>query len=526
LVVVVPELQSGSGTGAFSGSIDTWNNPPSGTGASDRAPGAAAPGAGTAASVVAGAPAGKRTARNSGGKDAFDNAGNWGDDFPPADDWDNEEYTGSLSETKVFSARSNVGPAGGKPAAAGRPQDLAQQPQQPQPAAANATVIGPNRSFSATVNGPPAASATPAAPPTSSYSQSIDLSTLMQKPATQSTLSSPPLQQQPQQSLLQFNQQATDTLRANLGLSGGQTGSSKAPGNLNSYSYNSASAFSATNPSANSYVGQGSAFTSIKPTSQQSPASGGSPSGPAGLGLQQRSQGPPQPSKGSPAASLGMSSSAVSSTQMRSRMPPASKIPTSAVEMPGDSVTQLDVQFGGLDLKFGSTAGIGIPSVSMPSSAALSAGMPLASSSAPMPTSSSTGLQSNSSVPSVSLPSTGLPSVTMPSKQISNGYPNAGMPKSTSSSASSSAAIKPGQQVNSDSIGSYGGYGSYGQPQSKPSYHHQYQNQYGGYSDQNSYQSSSNSGYGSQNSYSSSSTPSSGYKMPSAGGSQYQVAIK
>jgi hypothetical protein len=100
------------------------------------------------------------------------------------------------------------------------------------------------------------------------------------------------------------------------------------------------------------------------------------------------------------------------------------------------------------------------------------------------------------------------------------------MPKSTSSSASSSAAIKPGQQVNSDSIGSYGGYGSYGQPQSKPSYHHQYQNQYGGYSDQNSYQSSSNSGYGSQNSYSSSSTPSSGYKMPSAGGSQYQVAIK
>ena len=24
------------------------------------------------------------------GKDAFDNAGNWGDDFPQADDWDNE----------------------------------------------------------------------------------------------------------------------------------------------------------------------------------------------------------------------------------------------------------------------------------------------------------------------------------------------------------------------------------------------------------------------------------------------------
>jgi len=30
---------------------------------------------------------GKRSARGSGGKDAFDNAGNWGDDFPQADDW-------------------------------------------------------------------------------------------------------------------------------------------------------------------------------------------------------------------------------------------------------------------------------------------------------------------------------------------------------------------------------------------------------------------------------------------------------
>ena len=28
--------------------------------------------------------------------------GNWGDDFPAAEDWDNDEYTGSLSDTKVF----------------------------------------------------------------------------------------------------------------------------------------------------------------------------------------------------------------------------------------------------------------------------------------------------------------------------------------------------------------------------------------------------------------------------------------
>ena len=29
------------------------------------------------------------------------------------------------------------------------------------------------------------------------------------------------------------------------------------------------------------------------------------------------------------------------------------KIPSSAVEMPGDSLSNLDVQFGGLDLQFG-----------------------------------------------------------------------------------------------------------------------------------------------------------------------------
>ena len=37
----------------------------------------------------------------------------------------------------------------------------------------------------------------------------------------------------------------------------------------------------------------------------------------------------------------------------RARLPPPSKIPASAVEMPGDSLANLDVQFGGLDLQFG-----------------------------------------------------------------------------------------------------------------------------------------------------------------------------
>lgn len=37
-------------------------------------------------------------------------------------------------------------------------------------------------------------------------------------------------------------------------------------------------------------------------------------------------------------------------TKQRPRVPPPSKIPSSAVEMPGDAVTFLDVQFGALEL--------------------------------------------------------------------------------------------------------------------------------------------------------------------------------
>ena len=512
---IKPDMQSvSSGTAAFSGSIDTWNNPAPETAA------AAAPDrtAGSTAAVEP-APAGpKRMSRNSGGgKDAFDNAGNWGDDFPAADDWDNEEYTGSLADTKVFTARSGIGSGQpGKPATAAaavavRPPEQTQQPQgaqqqqqqQPQPAAASSsTVIGQNRSFSATVNGPPpaAVSASPGVPQTSSYSQSIDLSTLLQKPTTQSTLSSPPQQQQ---SLLQFNQQATDSLRAGLGI--GPNSSNKAPGNLNSYSAytNSASAFSSNQPS-NSF-GQGSAFTSIK--SSQSPGSNNAPTN-----MQQRTSVPPQHAKG-PAPSLGMPP-ASSSTQVRPRMPPSSKIPSSAVEMPGDNIGQLDVQFGGLDLKFGSGSTIGLSSaVTLPSSVP---SMSMSTAASAMP---------SAAMPASSLTSVPMPSVTMAAKQISNGYQSSStvLPKS----AASSVTVKPGQQQQqqqhqSDSLGSYSNYGNYGQQQqqqSKPSYHHQYQNQYSGYSDQGSYQSSSTSGYGSQNSYSSSSTPSSGYKNS---GNQYQ----
>ena len=159
--------------------------------------------------------------------------------------------------------------------------------------------------------------------PTSNYSQSIDLSTLLHKPTTQSSIG-PGSQQQ---SLLQFTQQATDSLKAAVGI--GQPGQSshvsqpKAT-DLGSYgSYGPPSAAGTAVP--NSGYGQTSAFGSIKQTSNVNSGSN-----------QNLNQ---QPQAGS--------------NYSRSRMPPPSKIPNSAVEMPGDSLARLDVQFGGLDLQFG-----------------------------------------------------------------------------------------------------------------------------------------------------------------------------
>lgn len=62
--------------------------------------------------------------------------GNWGDDFPAAEDWDNEEYTGSLADTKVFTP-SGGGPSGPRKGT-GRPgmapgQNRQQQQQQAGP---------------------------------------------------------------------------------------------------------------------------------------------------------------------------------------------------------------------------------------------------------------------------------------------------------------------------------------------------------------------------------------------------------
>ena len=189
-------------------------------------------------------------------------------DFPAADDWDNEEYTGSLRETKVFTA-SGSGNKRTTMSKQGQQQQRQQQhdqqyqlaSQQTAPHHQNKQAIGPNNrggsSYATSdnlsvshVNGPtqndpqksssvqqqqlhqpssmvgtgsqqssvpPSSAVGPGYPPAS---QSIDLSTLLHKPTTQSSIGGNPGQQQ--QSLLQFTQQATDSLKAAVGIGQGQ----------------------------------------------------------------------------------------------------------------------------------------------------------------------------------------------------------------------------------------------------------------------------------------------------------------
>merc|ERR1719470_29520 len=234
-------------------------------------------------------------------KDAFDNAGNWGDDFPTAEDWDNDEYTGSLSDTKVFTPSGSSAKAVGEPVNGSAPHPavgsaLGSAPAQPSPA---------NNSLG------------------SSYSQPIDLSTLL-KPGG---LAPPSAAPGGPTGHTQYNQTATQDLKSAIGI-GGKSGEQLAPGyGSSSLSYSSGTAgvpspytnTTSHQPSVFNSPAPGSAFSPIKPAAVTNGSSGGSKALP------------------------------------RARLPPPSKIPSSAVEMPGagDSLSNLDVQFGGLDLQFG-----------------------------------------------------------------------------------------------------------------------------------------------------------------------------
>ena len=482
---------------------------------------------------------------------------------------------GSLADTKVFTASSGSRKPTSKQPQQKRkddyPQSTPQTAQHQQPLK-QPQVIGTNRnSYNAdsSLNGPsqhemaPSQAQPPSVPqlqsslvsqqtvppssvavgaPTSSYSQSIDLSTLLHKPTTQSSIG-PGSQQQ---SLLQFTQQATDSLKAAVGI--GQPGQSSQPkpSDLGSYgSYGPPSAAGTAVP--NSGYGQTSAFGSIKQTSNVNSTSN-----------QNLNQ---QPQSGS--------------NYNRSRMPPPSKIPNSAVEMPGDSLARLDVQFGGLDLQFGgggsSANSDSVNSFEFNGNLAGNAGqVPSQSQSTQQNTNKEDKYMSGDKTKNVSVnssavsSSSGVPSG--PNNIDAYGHPHAPSAKEVSKSLSnamsggklvgqSNDSFDPRKQgsgagpagyssrgpppppggmdmkATNDVLSGYAQQNNYNNYGKQSSYGTQYsQNQYGGPTNPNqsstygSSSASSSSGYASQNNYSSSSTPNTqqaqtNYKSTSASGS-------
>jgi len=204
-------------------------------------------------------------------KDAFENAGNWGDDFP---------------DTKVFTASGSSAKAVGEPV---------------------------NGSAGHAAPGGPAGSAP--ANNSLSYSQPIDLSSLLKTGG-----------------LGQYNAAASQDLKSAIGIGGGKSGGDYSGGPSLSYSSGS-SPYNTAGSNVQLSSVPGSAFSPIKPAAVTNG------SGDRGKALP------------------------------RARLPPPSRIPSSAVEMPGAGgqdagLSSLDVQFGGMDLQFGAGSGGGEAAVS------------------------------------------------------------------------------------------------------------------------------------------------------------------
>ena len=157
-------------------------------------------------------------------------------------------------------------------------------------------------------------------------------------------------------SINQFNQTATQDLKSAIGIGGPSPAtnssssvvaaakdhlSSAAASSYSSsidYSSGAASSVGAGGVSAGSAVGSASQFS-------HNPAAGSN----FGSSTPGSAFSPIKP------ASVTNVNPSAAKTIPRARLPPPSKIPASAVEMPGDSLANLDVQFGGLDLQFGAS---------------------------------------------------------------------------------------------------------------------------------------------------------------------------
>jgi hypothetical protein len=121
--------------------------------------------------------------------------GNWGDDFPAAEDWDNDEYTGSLSDTKVFTP-SGAG-SGVTKSAVGDPvlgHNMAAAVGQPTAVAANNSLSG------------------------AAYGQSMDLAAILQQQKAPAISAAPGGPTAAALNHQQYNQAATQDLKSAIGI--------------------------------------------------------------------------------------------------------------------------------------------------------------------------------------------------------------------------------------------------------------------------------------------------------------------
>ncbi|XP_043213567.1 ubiquitin-associated protein 2-like isoform X3 [Amphibalanus amphitrite] len=218
-----------------------------------------------------------------------DAGGSWDQTFPPADDWDNEEWAGSLSDTKVFTPSAPAQPAAAPAPDASPPAALAEPPA--------ASTLGPSLDLSALLGKPAAGSGTNGA---GAYSQFG---------------SAPP---------------EGDTAAASSAPSASAGGT---------YSYSSATSRSAPAPAAPAYPSgytnpPGLIYSSSNYVSEsyQSPL---------------KSSAPAAAASSAPAATTVSQAPSIPQPRTRVQRPPP-KIPESAVEMPEELVSSLEVKFGGL----------------------------------------------------------------------------------------------------------------------------------------------------------------------------------
>ncbi|XP_034245578.1 protein lingerer isoform X1 [Thrips palmi] len=264
--------------------------------------------------------------------------------FPSPEDWDNEEYTGSLSDTKVFTPSNVGGDSSGNDGMAshtvGSSTDPSSQP------GVNSTNL--NYAQSAAGGGSLSAAQT-------QYLRQLPDNKLQSSNALSGTMAGPMTN-------------STESKTATRGM----TPSAPSSGiTYNSYAASAASS-GASAPAASSYPSSYSAVSASVPSVSSAAETNFTPASSVNT-FSTYQTGQAQPASytatatsystvygshqdGTTRVSGGQALPARTKTQ-RPRVPPPSKIPQSAVEMPGDGVSNigaLDVQFGALD--FGTEA--------------------------------------------------------------------------------------------------------------------------------------------------------------------------